>query len=177
MQSLLSIDLFKEHGQILLRIRKGVIVFKIHLLLLERLKEAFRLGMVIGISYGRHTDVRSDLLQLLHILSAGILHASIRMMDQSRLWLPFDDRLMQGASRKVRGHLAGQMPAHTAARKGIQDARQVHERTSQANRGKVGHPGLIGSRERQASSHIGIDGKSVTRIGRRDHKLLFEMAE
>ena len=150
MKSLLIIHLFNENCQILLCIRKLVIFLEIHLFLLQRLKEAFRLRIVGGISDGRHTDLCSDLLQLFHILAAGILHSAIRMMDQSRLWLPFDNRLMQCASRELRGHLAGQMPAHTAARTCIQKARQLHERTSQANVRKVGDPGLIRSRERRS---------------------------
>src|SRR2546427_6099406 len=99
------------------------------------------------------------------------------MMDQSRLRVAFCNRMLECRQRQLRGHLTGEMPANTATGKRIQNTGQVHKRTAQANIGQIRHPGLISPFQYDPCKHIRIDRKAMARIGGRNHKAFFEMAQ
>ena len=63
--------------------RNVAIGASVDLLLLERLHEALRLGIVVGIADAAHARLDVVPLQQLGVVAAGILHAAIGMMDQA----------------------------------------------------------------------------------------------
>src|SRR5436305_15288487 len=95
MESFGIIHLFDEYGQIRLCIGKRFVLLEIHFLLLQCLKKAFCLGIVVRITYRGHADLRSDLLQLLSVVIAGILDSAISMMDQSRRRAALCNRMLE----------------------------------------------------------------------------------
>ena len=55
----------------------------VDLLLLERLHEALRLGIVVGIADPAHAGGNAVLLQQIGVVAAGILDAAVGVVDQA----------------------------------------------------------------------------------------------
>src|SRR4029077_10567947 len=66
---------------------KGAVFFEIDLLSLQGLEEAFRFGVVVRVAFGRHARQRTYAyaLQPLDVGTTSVLHASVRVMDET--WL------------------------------------------------------------------------------------------
>src|ERR1700723_3278839 len=87
MQALLVVDFFQK----LLDQSPGflqVAVFgAIDFLVFESLHETFRAGIVVGRCQSAHADTNAVLFELCGVVSRGILHATVRMMDKPRPWV------------------------------------------------------------------------------------------
>ncbi len=65
----------------------------VDLFLLQRFHEAFTERLVIGIGRPAHARDHSIGLELGHVIGAGVLDTLVGVMDHSRRWLAFNDRL------------------------------------------------------------------------------------
>jgi hypothetical protein len=95
-----------------------------HLFLLQRLKEAFHLRIIIEIADGRHTDLHSDRVQLFHILSAGILDSAIRRKESS-LATPFG--FLRKNPKRIRSYTLYPILIFVSARRDLMLAGETHK--------------------------------------------------
>src|SRR5271167_4802456 len=86
MQALLVVDFFQK----LLDQSPGfleVAVFgTVDFLVFESLHETFRSGIVVGRCQSAHADTNAVSFEWCGVVSRGILHATVRMMNEPRPW-------------------------------------------------------------------------------------------
>jgi hypothetical protein len=63
------------------------ILLAVDFLLLERLDERLRLGVVIGVAHATHADLNAVLLKPFHIVRTRILHPPVGVVDHPRFGL------------------------------------------------------------------------------------------
>src|SRR5215203_6923478 len=119
------------------------IVVHVDLFVLERAHEALGFGVVIRIAGAAHADLDFVVVQHRDVISRGILHAPIRMMDQPSVNGARVQRYLQSRESQLRVDVARDGPTNTTATKGIEQDRQVNELTQQANVSDISYPELI----------------------------------
>src|SRR5829696_504013 len=100
MQALGIVDIGDEPPEADLGLRKRSVLLQIHLLALERLEEAFGLGILVRSAKRRHADPGADSFQPRDIVAAGVLHPTVRMVDQAWSGAPSRQRLLQSRQRQ-----------------------------------------------------------------------------
>ena len=143
-----------------------------HLLVLQRLEERFHVSVVVGIASPRHADLHLGLFKQGYILTTGILHPAIGVMNTSRWGLTCCQSHFQCCHTQLGIDPFGDRPADDLARVAIQDSGQEDKSLADANVGDVSHPGLVNSRQRLLCQKIRIDLVVMIRIGGGDLKAL-----
>ncbi len=87
---------------------------QIYFLTLQRLEETLRLSVIIGIAFPAHTDADPMLPKSVRICVSGILHASVRMVDQARVYSSGRQSHAQGSQCQSGLQGVVQCPANTA---------------------------------------------------------------
>jgi len=93
----------------------------------ERGKEALLQGIILTITHAAHADADVMVSQQRPVSEAGVLTATIRVMQSARLGLPLAQRPVQGAFHQIGFHLFGHCPAHKLAPEPVCYPRQVTE--------------------------------------------------
>jgi hypothetical protein len=109
-------------------------------LVLQRLEDALRLGMVRGVAGAAHADPDPMCLEQGGVRVRGIVPPAIRVVHQPRPNRSRRQRHSQRSQRQLSFHLAIQRPAGAPATGGIQEHRQVHKFLRQAEVGHVCDP-------------------------------------
>jgi len=111
----------------------------VNLLVLERLHEALRLGVVVRIADAAHAGADAVSGEDFAVAAAGILHALIGVMDETvgrraaRL-----KRHGERRDRQPRLQISLQRPADDAPAEGVEHHREISELLEQADVGDVG---------------------------------------
>ena len=137
--------------------RAIAILGSLHLFLFQGLHERFTRGIVPGVRLAAHTDVDAVRLQQIRVLAAGILHAAIGVMHQTRLYGSLPQRHVQRGDRQRSVQSFVQMPADHASRIRIQNHRKIDELLLEPDVGDVGDPELIDTAEDHRARPIRID--------------------
>ena len=127
--------------------------------------------IVVGCCPSAHADPNAVLLELCGVVSRGILHATVRMMDKPRPWAATHQGHTQRFQGKSGFQTAVQGPAQAASRKCVQHNRQVHKLPLQADVGDIGNPELIEAGQHHACGQVGIDRQSVSGVGGPEQEL------
>src|SRR5215510_457771 len=110
---------------------------------LQRLHEALRPGIVVGIARPAHADRDPAFFQPLDITRTCILHPTIGVMYQSEFWLTLAQRRFQSLLGKLAVQLSTDTPSHHSPGIHVQNYRQVNELLLQPNVGYIRHPELV----------------------------------
>src|SRR5919112_214836 len=101
-QPLGVVDVRDEVADAALGLGERFVLVQVDLLALERLEEALGRGVLIRVAGGRHTHPCADRPEPRDVLGAGVLDASVRVVDQARGWLSCRQRLVQSGQRQTR---------------------------------------------------------------------------
>ena len=115
----------------------------------ESFMKTLRAGIVVGRCQSAHADTNAVLFQLCGVVSRGILHPTVGMMDESRPWVATHQGHTQRFQNKSGFQTALQGPAQAASGKCVQHNRQVHKLPLQADVGDIGDPELINAGQYQ----------------------------
>ena len=83
-QALLVVDLLQKHAHAGLGLGQIAIFRAVDLFVLQGFHKRFARGIVPGIGFPRHADADAVVLEQLRVIGAGVLHAAIGVMHQSR---------------------------------------------------------------------------------------------
>ena len=98
----------------------------IDFLVLERLDEALRLGVIVGIADAAHARLDVVPFQQFGVVAARILHTAIGVVDQAAgHGLARHERYGERVYRQTRLKMRGQRPAHHTPAERIEDHRQM----------------------------------------------------
>ena len=143
------------------------VVGAVDFLLLEGLKEALAASVVVRVSFAAHATDHLVAMQQVDILTAGVLHALVGVMDHARWRLTIRDGPPERAQRDLGVQAGAERPADNPARVGVQDDGQIDELPAQPDVGEVGYPQLVHAVQFHRGAHVGKHAQSV--FGRRGH--------
>src|SRR3979411_3153364 len=133
---------------------------------LERLHEAFCLGVVVRISSPTHGPFDAVIGEVVAVCLGSILGPSIGMMDAARRRLSPLNRGGKGSERQPRVDGTADGIAHDAPGPGIQNDGNIDEATDDGDVGDIGYPKLVGSVQDDVLSKVWKDRLVVIAVGR-----------
>jgi len=140
--------------------------FGVHLLGFERLHETFGLGIVVRIGHPAHAGGDLARLQTLGVVAASILHAPVRVMDQTvRSRIARHDRHVQRLNGEPGLQMIVERPADDLARERVEHDRQIDESLAEPDIGDVGDPYLIEPSGPEAARQIRHDREAMPAVG------------
>src|SRR3990172_11166963 len=144
----------------------GLIPFVMHEFLLQGRKETFHRGVVPTVPFPAHGTRDGMLPQEGLVMLTGVLHASIRMRDETFSWkFPLHGHL-QGIDHQPAVDPVRHRPAHDLPRIQIFDRRQVQPAFRRRNVRDVRRPRLILLRRSEVAIHDVLrDRMRVVRVG------------
>ena len=83
-QAFLVVDLLQEHANARLGLGQMAIFGAVDLFVFQSFHKRFARGIVPGIRFPRHADADAVVLEQLRVIGAGVLHAAIGVMHQTR---------------------------------------------------------------------------------------------
>ena len=83
MKSLVIIDLLNEIGKPFHHVPYRFIFTQVHLLVFKRFEKALHLGIIIGITFPRHTDGKAATLEVIYVFHWGVLHALVGVVNDA----------------------------------------------------------------------------------------------
>jgi len=135
---------------------------------LERAEEAFHHGVVVTVALASHAGDDPLIVQQLLERAAGVLHASVAVMDQSvgGIRPPRLQRMLQCLFDQFASHVIGRGPADDAATEAVEHRRQIEPALTRLDVGDVRQPLLIRRRGGEiALDHVGRDRMMVPAVG------------
>ena len=125
-------------------------------------------GVVRGFVVLRHADPHMILLQFVRIVVAAVLHASVRVMDESFQFIgrSLRDGHPEGLQRVFCLQRLGQTPAHDLVRVGIRHQVQVAAVAHQVDVRDVAHPQLVRPCRHEAADEVLVLAVAVVRVRR-----------
>src|SRR5450755_129153 len=133
---------------------------------LQRLHEAFCLGVVVRISSPTHGPFDAVIGEVVAVGLGSILGSSIGMMDATRRRLSPLNRGGKGSERQPRVDGTADGIAHDAPGPGIQNDGNIDEATDDGDVGGIGDPKLVGSVQDDVLSKVWKDRLVVIAVGR-----------
>ena len=137
---------------------------RINALNLQRLHEAFGLGVVVRISSPTHGSFDAVLGKVVAVDLGSVLGSAIGMMDAARRRLPLLDRDGQGSERQTRIDGAADGIANNEPGPCIQNDGDINEAAHDGDVGDIGDPKLVGSIKRHGFGKVGKDRLVVVAI-------------
>ena len=101
--------------------------FRVHFLLLQGSHEALGLGVVVGVAGAAHAGFDAVGLQPFAIFVAGILHAAVGVVDETRRGTAGRQRHVERFDSQARLEVVGERPTDHLARMGVENDGQVNE--------------------------------------------------
>ena len=125
-------------------------------------------GVVRGFVVFRHGYPHTVLLELVRIGGGAILHAPVRVMDESPQLVgrSLRDGHAEGLQRVFRLQRVGEAPAYDLARVGIRHQVQVAASVCQVDVRDVAHPQLVRTRGHKAADEVLVLAVAVVRVRR-----------
>ena len=152
--------------------RTLVLVFGHFEFRLEGSEAGFHEGVVVAVVGAAHALADVCAAQDGSIAGAGVLAATVGVLDQTRCRLTFADAGLQDRDHEVFGHGLGEVPAHEASREAVHQCREVAELTArQRHVGDVADPQWVDRGEcRQIEQQVRAVSQSVPAVGRPGHE-------
>ncbi len=135
---------------------------------LEYTVDTLRNGVVRGLVVLRHAGPDAVRLQFVRIGIAAVLHASVRVVDESfqLVCRGLRDGHAEGLERVLRLQRLGQAPAHDLVRIGVRHQVQVAAVANQVDVRDVAHPELVGACGHEAADEVPVLVVPVVRVRR-----------
>ena len=110
---------------------------------LERLEEAFDVGIVVTIAFSARRDLEAVLAQQLVIIVGAVLRPAIRVMDASRWRRSDGDCYAQGPQGQILLHAVADQPADHAPREKVNDHGKINQALARPDIGDGTSPLLV----------------------------------
>src|SRR5215813_3944203 len=137
------VDLVNEAGKIRGDVLECFVVHQVDGFDLQRLDEAFGLGVVVGVSTPAHRADEPMLCEQLAVSLAGILQTSIRVMDTAPGRLPGSNSGLQCCNCQTRVDRAADRISDHPARPGVENGSQIDEAGAEGDVRDVGHHTIL----------------------------------
>src|SRR5215813_10300211 len=160
------VDLVNEAGKIRGDVLECFVVHKVDGFDLQRLDEAFGLGVVVGVSTPAHRADEPMLCEQLAVSLAGILRTSIRVMDTAPGRLPDSNSGLQCCNCQTCVDRAADRISDHPARPGVENGSQIDEAGADGDVRDVGHPELVRTVHNPVAGEVREDGPVVVAVGR-----------
>lgn len=159
------INFLDEVRKPILDIVHGSIFPEVDLLGFQGLEETLSRRVVVRVPLPRHADPEVVREQRIDGVVGGVLDSPVGVMDDPCRRRAKRKGHPEGLQAKARVDVTREGMTHDSAGKQIQDHGQVHEAALDADVGDVGHPKLIGPRDRQVLREVGIDPMGMVTVG------------
>src|SRR5215831_9260811 len=160
------VDLVNEAGKIRGDVLECFVVHKVDGFDLQRLDEAFGLGVVVGVPTPAHRADEPMLCEQLAVSLAGILRTSIRVMDTAPGRLPGLNSGLQCCNCQTCVDRAANRISDHPARPGVENGSQIDEAGADGDVRDVGHPELVRTVHNPVAGEVREDGPVVVAVGR-----------
>ena len=122
-------------------VARAVVLFQVHLFVLDRAPEALGEDVIQGSTAAIHTDLDAGVREQLGVLRAGEMAALVAIPDQ-RLGLA--QSLLHGSQHERHFQRLVQLPANHVARIPVQHGHQVQPTGTQPNVSNIDAPDVVG---------------------------------
>src|SRR5262245_31885805 len=160
------VDLVNEAGKIRGDVLECFVVHKVDGFDLQRLDEAFGLGVVVGVSTPAHRADEPMLCEQLAVSLTGILRTSIRVVDTAPGRLPGLNSGLQCCNCQTCVDRAANRISDHPARPGVENGSQIDEAGADGDVRDVGHPELVRTVHNPVAGEVREDGPVVVAVGR-----------
>jgi len=161
------VDVFDEGADAGVGVGEIGVGSPVDLLDLERLHEAFGLGVVVRVARPAHRALEAERFEPGGVFARGVLHAAVRMVDEAGRRVARGDRLVQRRKRQARLQMIVERPTDDLARESVDDDGEIDEPFAEPDESDVGDPELVEAGGRQPAREVGQDriGMAALRRG------------
>lgn len=160
------VDVVDEAGKVVRHIGEGLVGHGIDGLDLQRLHEAFGLGIVVGVAAPSHRADQAMRIEDFAIGFCGVLRSAIGVVDAAGRRFPGLDRGLQCRNGQTGIDRSADGIANDPPRPSVEDDGDIGEAGQDRDVGDVGDPELVGTVDGHILSTVGKDGPVVIAVGR-----------